>query len=256
MTLKELFDQRYLQTDTGQTFVRKFPNFYEAFKDIQIAQWDKSLEELFDKNPEIIDALDFLRMLKANGLISQEEFEKTTQELFKTHNYSSKVLGVAYIEDKTVAFRNAIPSIDVLLHEAGHVYFQKNDLLWSATYAGGEYLMWLILDNHIDGNEYTIRNYMNFLELIYENPTEANALLNDFARSFSQKYGLNAPNALSLMLFTGTLPNKIFDLNNPPDEMDREDMFSFMANMLEGVKFKDPHWTIIAENFFKLLKEV
>lgn len=55
------------------------------------------------------------------------------------------------------------------------------------------------------------------------------------------------------MLLTGTLPNKVFDLNNPPDEMDREDMHSFMTNMLEGVKFKDYHWTIIAENFFDWL---
>lgn len=250
MNLKELFDRHYLRTQEGIAFVKKFPRFYEAFKEIEVVEWDKELEELYDRNPEVVDTIDFVEMLVRNGLMTREEGDRWIQRELK--GYASKVLGVAYIEERAVAFRNKVPTLSVLLHEAGHVYFQENDLFWSATYGGGEYLMWLIMQDMIEGDEGTIRKYMDFLKIAYKEPLKASELLNRFAKEFIDKFKLKGiKNALGLMIFTGTMPSTPIDLSNPPDVMDRMEIVSFLVNMLEGIRWKDPWWGNIAKEFLR-----
>ncbi|MEM3427042.1 MAG: hypothetical protein QW212_02100 [Nitrososphaerales archaeon] len=43
------------------------------------------------------------------------------------------------------------------------------------------------------------------------------------------------------------------DLENPPDEMTKEQMHFFMVNMLEGLKWQDPWWQYIAREFYALM---
>ena len=247
MNLKELFDRHYLKTEEGQIFATKFQDFYRAFEEIEVVEWDKEVEELYDKNPEVIDTIDFVEMLVRNGLMTREEGDRWIEQELRTHQYASKVMGVAYIEDKAVAFRSKVPTLPVLLHEAGHVYFEENDLFWNAVFGGGEYLMWLIMQDKIEGNEKTIRKYMDFLKLIETQPEKANTLLNGFAKK------LLSCNALTLMLKAGTLPSEEIDLENPPDEMTKEQMHSFMVNMLEGLKWQDTWWKYIAREFYTLM---
>lgn len=257
MTLKQLFDEYYLDTKEGKRLVEVFPDFYQSMEEMDVIPWDKELEEIYDRNPEVIDTMEYIRIMRQNGMMTEEEAKKMLDEL--PRDYSSKVMGVAYIEDKTVSFRgDKVPRLDVLIHEAGHIYFKVNDLYWSSTYGGGEYLMALILNGYVKGNEETVKNYIDMLKLINESPERANNLLNRFAEEFFEKINcFNCPekkNALALMISAGTLPSGFTgDYDNPPDEMSKEDMHSFVVDMLEGIRWNDNWWRMVGEEFLKKL---
>jgi len=42
------------------------------------------------------------------------------------------------------------------------VFFKESDEVWSSKYGGGESLMWLILEDIIEGDEETVRIFMEF----------------------------------------------------------------------------------------------
>jgi len=143
---------------------KKFPDFVEFSKSVDVVPWADEYA-IADKNPEVIDFLEFLEKLLEMRAISQEEYERETAKL---PSYASKTGGVAFIEDNVVSFRDENPSEHVVVHEIGHCYFKENDRVWSASYGGGESLFWLILRKDLPLSELSIFQYHSWLRRTLE----------------------------------------------------------------------------------------
>ena len=214
MQLKELL-QRYNSDVYFKRFTKTFPRMYEFAGEVEVIPWQDDYA-LADVNPEVIDELRFYEELLKNGLITEEEYQRRA----KSVPYASKTVAVAFTEEKKVSFREKVPSLSVILHELGHVYFEEPDPVWSSVYGGGEALMWLILEGKVKGDEESVRRWHEILKLGYTNPEEALGLLDEVALRVGRKLGINfletekdfPPNipkrpVYAMMVWTGTIPS-------------------------------------------------
>ena len=223
---------------------KKFPDFVEFSKSVEVVPWDDEYA-IADRNPEVIDYLEFLEKLLEMRAISQEEYER---ELSKLPSYASKTGGVAFIQDNVVSFREENPPEHIIVHEVGHCYFKENDRIWSASYGGGESLFWLILRKDLPLNELAIFQYHSWLRRTLEGKVE------EVAREVLKKLSrLNLPvfpHIYTYQLWAGTMgidaskipPHLLFDLQNKEwekIEVSREGLMSFFANLIVGASLGD-----------------
>jgi hypothetical protein len=234
---------------------KKFPDLVEFSKEIEVVPWVDEYA-IADKNPEVIDHLEFLEKLLEMKAISQEEYER---EVSKLPAYASKTGGVAFIEDNTVSFRSPNPEEHVVVHEVGHCYFRENDRIWSASYGGGESLFWLILRKDLSLNELAIFQWHSWLRGTLEGRLEEVA--KEIVRKLSK---LNLPVAehiYAYQLFAGTMgvdaqkipPHLFIDLESKEwekVELSRAGLMSFFSNLIVGASLGDSVYSAYLQAIF------
>lgn len=178
----------------------KFPGMAEFAEQVEIIPWEEKFNVL-DKNPEVIDTIEFLDMLLQNKLISKSDHHKQLQKVVK--NYASKTLGMAWIAEKKVSFRTELPKPYVVLHELGHIYFEANDLFWNASYGGGETLMWLALNDSFTITEGHIRRFHELVKMTYE---DSEAVHNFIVERIAPKLDVY-PHLFTICLFSACIPD-------------------------------------------------
>jgi hypothetical protein len=223
---------------------RKFPDFVEFSKSVEVVPWDDEYA-IADRNPEVIDYIEFLEKLLQMQAITQEEFER---EISKLPSYASKTGGVAFIEEGVVSFRDERPAEHIVVHEIGHCYFREPDQIWSSSYGGGESLFWLIIRQNLPLNELSIFQYHSWLRRVLEGKVQEVA--EEIVRKLSK---LNLPVAQHIyayQLYAGTLGvdaskipgHLLFDLQNrdwEKVEVSKAGLLSFFANLLVGASLSD-----------------
>jgi hypothetical protein len=238
MNLQELMET-YIESEK---FKEKFPKMWDYSKEIEVIEWKKEFG-IVDSNPEVIENIEFLDILLKNGMITEKEY---TEKLKNLKGYSSKTLGIAFIEKKQVSFRSKRPTFYVIVHELGHCYFETPDILWSSAYGGGESILWLIYQNKIEGDEETIKKWMEIIKLSHKERDKVIEMLNDFAKKITEKYQIQIPNnekpIIGLMNFAGVLA--------------QEELlpFSFLIDLIEGAKWSDPLFHRFAIEFLNYIK--
>ena len=242
----DIFDEYY--PELKERVREVYPNFLKTAEEVEVIPWRKEFEE-GDVNPEVIDTLTFFSDLFKNGLISQDEYEKEISKLLEG-KYARKTLGIAFIEDKKVSFRDEVPPKNVLLHEVGHVHFGEKDPVWSASYGGGEILFHLGLEGHPIREE-GVRRYMSLLKrtLCGEHEEVAREIVSAVSSRFPE-----VPKSFyGLCLFAGYLPNAdVVPFLSRKEELfflvpKKSDVLSFVVNLAEGIRYKDPFFLKYAE---------
>ena len=239
MKLSEFFERNYKNLREYENFKRKFPRLMDYAKVVEVIPWRKEFE-VADRNPEIYDAIQYLKKLREKRAISEEEFKKKMEQLLPIGERVSKTLGIAFTERNEVSFREEVVPFWLAIHELGHCFFKKPDPVWSGVYGGGEQLLWTIASGFLQGNEETIRKYMEFLELIDENPKKTSEFLNSLAREILGNKGVK--NVGGYALYSGYIPPKMENVIEPeeaPDYLSPETLKSILINFLEGVRWKD-----------------
>jgi len=165
-------------------------------------------------------------------------------------------MGIAFIEEQQVSFREEVPSKEILVHEVGHVHFQEVDSVWSSTYGGGEILFWLGVQGKYNIPEEGIRRFHSLFKKAQagENAEVAEEIVNKVAPLFGEQI---VPHFYTICLFTGWLPEGVgrldldpFDLKNPAwleVEPKKNDVVSFFVNLTSGLQFFDSFWIEIAK---------
>ncbi|MEM5777606.1 MAG: hypothetical protein QXJ06_04135, partial [Candidatus Aenigmatarchaeota archaeon] len=177
----------------------KFPDMVEFSKTVEVIPWRKEFE-IKDKNPEVIDSIEFLDLLFKNKMISPEQYQQQLNKVVK--GFASKTVAISFIEEKQVSFRSAVPDLDTILHELGHVYFEVNDLIWNASYGGGEILFHLALQDKYKINEGHIRRYHAYLIQTFESP---DLIHKKIAETIAPKIKVY-PHLFPICLFEGYIP--------------------------------------------------
>lgn len=229
----------------------KFPKMLFLANEIKIIPWEENFN-LFDKNPEIIDTIEFLDILLKNNIITSEKYAEYLKNVSK--GYASKTMGIAFINKKQVSFRSQSPHPDIVLHELGHIYFEVNDLLWNASYGGGETLFHLALKEKYTITEHHIRNYHSLLEQTFKNSEKIHKLITDTIAPKINVY----PHLFTICLFAGYIP--YFDtqlayefFNDLKSEkwstipVDQNHLFSFFQNLIDGLIYRDSTWVFFAK---------
>ena len=250
MNLKE-FMKKYESLKEFQIFKEKFPEMYEFSKYVEVIPWQDDFA-IADKNPEVLEELEFYETLYQNGMIDEKEYERLREKVWKkTSGIVSKTMGIAFTDDNVVSFRSQRPPFWVVVHELGHCYFKEPDPVWSSVYGGGESVLWLIVKGHLEGNEETVRRYMDFLKLTYENPKKANEVLNEVARKLLEDKGVK--NFAGFCLYSGYVPMGVKTVNyeEAPDYLSKEALLMGVVNMIEGIRWNDPFWERFAKEFLK-----
>ncbi|MEN3039791.1 MAG: hypothetical protein ABDI07_11720, partial [Candidatus Kryptonium sp.] len=104
MTLYE-FIKRYERGDYAELlnkFKFKFPSMFELTREIEVIPWQPDFA-IADKNPEVINQLEFYEFLLKNNIITEEDYKKQTEKLGR--QYSSRTEAVSFIQTKQVSFR-------------------------------------------------------------------------------------------------------------------------------------------------------
>lgn len=230
---------------------KKFPSMANLAEEVEVIPWRDEFN-VADKNPEVIEALEFLDMLLKNGMITEEQYIEQSRKV--ATSYASKTMGMAFIKDRKISFREAVPKPAIVLHELGHVYFQVHDILWNASYGGGEILLHLALNNRYYITEGHIRRYHALLEKTYEDPEGVHKLITDAIAPRLDVY----PHLFTICLFAGYIPD--FEARTAFEFWDdlksekwgtipveQHHLFAFMQNLVEGLKYDDPAWVNFAE---------
>lgn len=222
----------------------KFPDMYEFSKSVEIIPWQEEFG-IRDKNPEVIDAIEFLDILYKNNMISSEQYKQKLGEISK--GFASKTLAVSFIKEKQVSFRTEAPKFDVVLHELGHIYFEVNDFIWNSIYGGGEVLLHFALQDRYKISEGHIRRYHAYLMQIFEVPE---FIHNKIVETIAPKIGVY-PHLFPICLFGGYIPElpdeidnfEIFnDFNSPEWQkyyVTQSHLFAFFQNLISGLCYKD-----------------
>ncbi|WP_457569170.1 hypothetical protein [Desulfurobacterium sp.] len=227
----------------------KLPDFLITADNVEVIPWQDDFA-VADKNPEALDQIEFWNTLLDGGLITEEEWKKETDKIFKKYGYCSKTMGVAFIDERKVSFRKAIPDKFVLVHEIGHIHFAEIDLFWSASYGGGEILFWLALEHNYEINDAQIRRFMSMMRKAYEgNHLE---VAEEIVKACHPLWGEQiVPAFYPICLGTGWMPSGItyeidpFDLTNPDwlkVEPKKEDVLNFFQNLTAGLQYSDTFW--------------
>jgi len=183
---------------------RFFPEMLEFSKQVPVFSW-KEEYNVADYKPELILEIEKLEKRLENGEITQEEYEKKVKDLGLT--YASITKGIAFNEEGFVAFRDEIPSLGILLHELGHVYFQVPDAEWGASYGGGEILFWLALDERYKITEENIRHYM---ELLRRARIEPQRVGEELAEKIAKAVSFDCLASLYVFsLYAGVIPDEV-----------------------------------------------
>ena len=228
---------------------RKFPDFTEFSKSIEVVPWEDEYA-VADRNPEVIDHLEFLEKLLQMQAITQEEYER---EVSKLPAYASKTGGVAFIEEGVVSFRDENPPEYVIIHEVGHCYFRENDMVWSSSYGGGEALFWLILRQDLALNELAIFQWHSWLRRTLEGRVEEVA--KEIVRKLSKLNLPVFPHVYAYQLFAGTFgvdaekipPHLLIDLESKEwdkVELSRAGLLSFFSNLIVGASLGDSIYSV------------
>jgi len=211
---------------------------YEFSKEVEVIDWKEEFN-IKDKNPEIIDEIEFWEYLLKNNLITEKEFDEKINSLPRV--YTSKTLAISFKEINQVSFREEFPSFPVILHELGHCYFKEDDPIWSNTYCGGESIMWLILYNKLEGNEETIKKYHSLLHLGYTNPSELENQLNKIAEILIKKFKLKIDDIEILYPIPDTPLTRLCYLVGWI--RDDENPIHLLIEAVEGTRWNDFLWT-------------
>lgn len=266
MTVYDLLKKHY--PDYLFKLKKVYPDFFSQLKKIPVFPW-KDEYNIADKNPEIIETIRKLDKLLEETKISKEEYQKAVSELPRT--FASRTEGISFIQAGFVSFRDKIPSIHVILHEAGHIYFKETDLFWNATYGGGEILFFLGLKDKYRVTEENIFHYMSLLKQCYEDPEE----VYQFVLEKLLTTGFDcAKSVYAYMVYSGTIPDinviiaetslseeekekirkkfnfLIIDPQNPEWEkipITRHGMLSFFINLISGLQWNDPFYSFYAK---------
>jgi len=256
MNLYDYLEERFKGNKDYEKFKELFPKMAEYAKRVKVIPWQDEFA-VADKNPEVLDEADFWRFLAENGLVSQEEAQKRIKEAFsKVSGIVSKTMGVAFMESNEVSFRGAVP-LYVALHELGHCYFKEPDPVWSAKYGGGEEVMWFFIreifsPERIDPEE-AVRFWHELAKGVWDEETRKRAkdLISSVARKILgedlykvdeelRQMGYPLDDLYRYALWSGTLP--------PKDEI--EAFHSFLINVLEGKRWRDPFMGRFADELF------
>jgi hypothetical protein len=256
------------KSDIFSKLQKLFPEFVESAKTITVIPWQESFQ-IADKNPEIVDAMDFYAMLYKNKIISQEEYERQINELFaQAKGYISRTEGISFIKEREISFRSPKPKITYVIHEIGHIHYEEPDPVWSATYGGGELLMQLALFQNYTTDDASIRHYHSIIHnasILPENTAR------ELAEAIIEKTKLPCyPNLHAISLFSGAIPNglweqlrakkleEIYDKLNDSRWEEIDVTYShiriFLTGVLEGLKYKD-NFSIAFAKAFELIKE-
>jgi len=234
---------------------RKLPDFVEFSKSVEVVPWEDEYA-VADRNPEIIDFIEFLNELLSMKAITQEEYER---EVSKLPAYASKTGGVAFIEEGVVSFRDENPPENVVIHEIGHCYFREPDQIWNASYGGGEALFWLILRQDLPLNELAIFQYHSWLRKVLEGQVEEVA--EEIVRKLSKLNLPVFPHIYTYQLFAGTMgidagkipPHLFIDLENrewAKVEISRAGLLSFFSNLIVGAGLGDSVYSAYLQAIF------
>jgi len=243
MDLRTFLEKNYQGIAEYELWKKAFPKMYEFAEQVEVIPWQEEFA-LEDKNPEIIDRINFYQELLKNGMITEKEYMKRMGEI---NTFARKTLGIAFVEERKVAFRERVPSLQVALHELGHIFFEKRDDVWSDKYAGGETLMWAIATGRIEGeqgrNEELVENYIDIFEFVQYSPEEGMEILEHIAqeivmdmgvdnpKEYLEKYGMQhiKPTWLNVLLFlNGTLPSSDYTPAN------------YIQNLMVGALYRQP----------------
>jgi len=246
MTIKDLLDNHYNQDKWFKIFKEKFPQMYNFSSEVEIIPW-KDEYAIVDKNPEVIDEIEFWEYLYKNALITEKEYQKKLQELTRP---ASKTIGIAFIKTKQVSFRTEFPPLLVILHELGHCYYEEEDPIWSSVYGGGEFLMNLILMGKFEGNEETIKYYHSLLHIGYTCPSVLEAKLNEVAEELLEEI-LVAKDIIEILPGVPKTPINIYAscsgwLRRPDDPPTM-----VLVEALEGVRWNDSWWVRFVKKLFQ-----
>lgn len=227
----------FLTEETIKKLRRKFPRMLEVAKEVEVLPWQDEYA-VADYNPEVIDSLEFLRMLLKSGLITEEEYYRERE---KFSFYASKTLGVAFIEERKVSFREKRPSQYVVLHELGHIYFEATDLEWNAQWGGGEILFSLALEEKYHIEESHIKRYHHLVKSCYEKPEKVHQFIISALAPKLHVY----PHLFPICLFSGYVPEvlpEFYELDSPKWQSVKVEpwhLFTFFQNLVDGLIYKD-----------------
>jgi hypothetical protein len=150
------------QTNLFPRLRRLFPEFVDSARSIEVIPWQESFQ-IADRNPQVLDTLEFYGQLLRNGLITKDQHDKYVQDaLLETKGIISRTEGIAFITTREISFRRPNPPA-YIVHEIGHVHYSEPDPIWSATYGGGEALMQLALWDGYTIDDKTIRKFHQIL---------------------------------------------------------------------------------------------
>jgi len=241
------------KSDIFSKLQKLFPEFVESAKTITVIPWQEEFQ-IADKNPEIIDAMDFYAMLYKNKMISQKEYEKQINELFaQAKGYISRTEGISFIKEREISFRSPKPKITYVIHEIGHIHYEEPDPVWSATYGGGELLMQLALFQNYTTDDASIRHYHSVIHNASILPKNT---AKELADAIIEKTKLPCyPSLHAISLFSGAIPDglweqlrakkleEIYDKLNDSRWKEIDVTYShiriFLTGVLEGLRYKD-----------------
>lgn len=229
-----------------------YPAMVETARDVEVIPWQDEFQ-VADRNPEVIDAVEFFQMLLKNGLISEQECSESVNKIVSEAGYSSRTEGIAFVEKRQVSFRRARPEIWIVLHELGHVHFQEPDVIWSAQYGGGESLMHLGLFRKFHVEESSVLLYHTLLKDAHQDPE---GISRHIAVTVVERTGIRCyPHVAALSLFSGSIPDGLMgvlketgtvelfsDLNSlewKKVPVTRRMVLDFLINTVEGLKWGD-----------------
>ena len=281
MNLQELLNQYYPKE--SQKLKRKFPKMYEFSKEVKIIEWQEEFQ-IADRNPELFDNLEVIELMFKSNLITEEEYKEQREKILKS-GYASKTMGVAFIENKEVAFREKVPNMGVILHELGHIYFKVSDLSWNAVYGGAENLIYLTLLDYFRVSEEEIKNYISIYNLIYLSPLKyIEDIEKIIATNIIEELDLDISKRIyAMQMMAGTLPSievekgeeilyeewdpiaieKHIEAGNikfKPESLKSNILIFISAYLQDGIRYQDPFLHQYAIGFFnrteKIIKEI
>ena len=220
-----------LDPEFREIFALKFPRFYEGTLDIEVRPWDEYAQDLekYDVNPEIFDS----------------------PESAPSGTYARKVMGVSFIESRTVAFREIPPTQDLFIHEIGHVHFKVGEIPWNRTYGGAETLFWLIWHGkiNVDDPDEALSVYVEAMKVAHEGTEEdKRALLDKVVAGIAKRFGIEPPHLAAIYARMGVLPQhsfRNFDLrafHQDPEQLEpdyKKEPFEFLSNLMESARWDD-----------------
>lgn len=274
MNLLELMREYY--PEEAEKLKEKLPKIYDFAKQVETIQWQKEFE-IADKNPELFENLRVLEMLYDSKMISEEDYIRERDKILKS-GYSSITMGVAFIDDKKVSFREKVPNFIIILHELGHIYFRASDLPWNAMYGGAEILTHFALMDKIEITEKEIKDYIAIYTLVYLAKPEVIEEIEKIIISNitnQEMYRL-----IPVLFFSGILPSlslieegeEILYQEYEPEKIEKNiqegkiklnlqalksSLLTFISAYLQdGIRYRDPFLQRFAIEFFKNTEKI
>lgn len=248
--LKEFLEKNYTGEEDFQAFKKCFPDMYAFSESVEVVEWSGEYA-VADRNPEVIDQIEFYQMLHENGLISHEELK---ERLSSVREYASRTEGIAFINERKVSFRSKKPKLFIALHELGHCYFEEPDSVWSASFGGGEQVMWLIIKGLVQGNEETIRKWHTYMKMAYTDKEKLLDLLDAKALEVGMKYNIDVvkhAKEIASMLRDERYNRPVYGFLSYAGVLPSIELMptGFLVELVEGVRYRDSFMTVFFMEF-------